>query len=85
MSQDSKLQSFIANPNISLWKLTIPMAVGLFVNSIYILVDTYFLAAKLNICYFCIRLCNAILFYHYGNHFWPCCWHTTIAQYLETR
>ena len=47
MSQDSKLQSFIANPNISLWKLTIPMAVGLFVNSIYILVDTYFLGSKI--------------------------------------
>lgn len=47
MTQDSKLQSFIANPNLSLWKLTIPMAVGLFVNSIYILVDTYFLGSKI--------------------------------------
>jgi putative MATE family efflux protein len=47
MSKDSKLQSFIQNPNISLWKLTIPMAVGLFVNSIYILVDTYFLGSKI--------------------------------------
>jgi putative MATE family efflux protein len=47
MSQDSKLQSFINNPNISLWKLTIPMAIGLFVNSIYILVDTYFLGSKI--------------------------------------
>ena len=47
MSTDSKLQSFIQNPNISLWKLTIPMAIGLFVNSIYILVDTYFLGSKI--------------------------------------
>lgn len=47
MSQTSKLQSFIANPNISLWKLTIPMTIGLFVNSIYILVDTYFLGSKI--------------------------------------
>ncbi len=47
MSQDSKLQSFIQNPNISLWKLTIPMTIGLFVNSIYILVDTYFLGSKI--------------------------------------
>jgi len=47
MSKDSKLQSFIQNPNISLWKLTIPMAIGLFVNSIYILVDTYFLGSKI--------------------------------------
>ena len=47
MSQSSKLQSFIENPNISLWKLTIPMTIGLFVNSIYILVDTYFLGSKI--------------------------------------
>ena len=47
MLQDSKLQSFIQNPNISLWKLTIPMTIGLFVNSIYILVDTYFLGSKI--------------------------------------
>jgi len=47
MSSNSKLQSFIQNPNISLWKLTIPMTIGLFVNSIYILVDTYFLGSKI--------------------------------------
>ena len=47
MSTNSKLQSFIQNPNISLWKLTIPMTIGLFVNSIYILVDTYFLGSKI--------------------------------------
>ena len=47
MNRDSKLQAFINNPNISLWKLTIPMAIGLFVNSIYILVDTYFLGSKI--------------------------------------
>ena len=47
MQTDSKLQSFINNPNISLWKLTIPMAIGLFVNSIYILVDTYFLGSMI--------------------------------------
>ncbi|MBC21462.1 MAG: hypothetical protein CMG54_00925 [Candidatus Marinimicrobia bacterium] len=47
MAKDSKLQSFIANPNLSLWKLAIPMAVGLFINSIYVLVDTYFLGSKI--------------------------------------
>lgn len=47
MSKDSRLQSFIQNPNVSLWKLTVPMAIGLFVNSIYILVDTYFLGSKI--------------------------------------
>ena len=47
MHQDSKLSTFIENPNISLWKLTIPMMNGLFVNSIYILVDTYFLGTKI--------------------------------------
>jgi len=43
----NKLDSFIKNPRISLWKLTIPMMLGLFVNSIYILVDTYFVGSML--------------------------------------
>ncbi len=47
MQPDSKLEAFIANPYTSLWKLTIPMTIGLFVNSIYILVDTYFLGTKI--------------------------------------
>tara|TARA_B110000014_G_C20124754_1_gene598194 strand:- start:295 stop:1659 length:1365 start_codon:yes stop_codon:yes gene_type:complete len=47
MQTDSKLEAFIANPYKSLWKLTIPMTIGLFVNSIYILVDTYFLGSKI--------------------------------------
>ena len=47
MISNSKLESFIANPRISLWKLTIPMMLGLFVNSIYILVDTYFVGSIL--------------------------------------
>ena len=47
MATKNKLESFIENPRISLWKLTIPMAIGLFVNSIYILVDTYFLGSKI--------------------------------------
>ena len=47
MAPNSKLESFIANPRISLWKLTIPMMLGLFVNSIYILVDTYFVGSML--------------------------------------
>ena len=47
MQPDSKLEAFIANPYKSLWKLTIPMTIGLFVNSIYILVDTYFLGTKI--------------------------------------
>lgn len=47
MAAKNKLESFIANPRISLWKLTIPMMLGLFVNSIYILVDTYFVGSML--------------------------------------
>ena len=47
MSSKSKLDLFIANPRMSLWKLTIPMMLGLFVNSIYILVDTYFVGSML--------------------------------------
>ena len=47
MTAKNKLNSFIANPRISLWKLTIPMMLGLFVNSIYILVDTYFVGNML--------------------------------------
>ena len=47
MSSKSKLNLFIANPRMSLWKLTIPMMLGLFVNSIYILVDTYFVGSML--------------------------------------
>ena len=47
MTVKNKLESFIENPRISLWKLTIPMMLGLFVNSIYILVDTYFVGSML--------------------------------------
>ena len=47
MAVENKLESFIANPRIALWKLTIPMMFGLFVNSIYILVDTYFVGSML--------------------------------------
>ena len=47
MAAKNKLESFIKNPRISLWKLTIPMMFGLFVNSIYILVDTYFVGSML--------------------------------------
>ena len=47
MAAKNKLESFIENPRISLWKLTIPMMFGLFVNSIYILVDTYFVGSML--------------------------------------
>ena len=46
MATKSKLNSFIENPRASLWKLAIPMMIGLFVNSIYILVDTYFIGSK---------------------------------------
>ena len=49
MSKDSKLSEFVAHPNRSLWKLAIPMTLGLFVNSIYILVDTYFIGNIPNI------------------------------------
>ena len=43
MNKESKLSEFVAHPNRSLWKLALPMTIGLFVNSIYILVDTYFI------------------------------------------
>ena len=46
MASESKLNAFIENPRASLWKLAIPMMIGLFVNSIYILVDTYFIGSK---------------------------------------
>lgn len=47
MQTESKIDSFIKNPRKSLWKLTIPMMLSLLVNSIYILVDTYFVGSRL--------------------------------------
>ena len=42
MKNKSKLSEFIENPNRSLWRLALPMTLGLFVNSIYVLADLYF-------------------------------------------
>jgi len=39
----SKLKSFIENPKISLWKLSIPMMLGMSVQAIYMLIDTAFI------------------------------------------
>ena len=47
MAPENKIDIFLKNPRLSLWKLTIPMMLGLFVNSIYILVDTYFVGSRL--------------------------------------
>ena len=47
MAPENKIDVFLKNPRLSLWKLTIPMMLGLFVNSIYILVDTYFVGSRL--------------------------------------
>ena len=49
MQTESKIDSFIKNPRKSLWKLTIPMMLSLLVNSIYILVDTYFVGSRLGV------------------------------------
>ena len=47
MHSNNKLETFIENPKRALWKLTIPMMLGLFVNSIYMLVDTFFVGSKI--------------------------------------
>jgi len=39
----SKLKNFIENPKISLWKLSIPMMLGMSVQAIYMLIDTAFI------------------------------------------
>ena len=39
----NKLKSFIENPKISLWKLSIPMMLGMSVQAIYMLIDTAFI------------------------------------------
>ena len=44
MKNKSKLSEFIENPNRSLWRLALPMTLGLFVNSIYVLADLYFVS-----------------------------------------
>ena len=38
-----KLEEFIKNPKISLWKLSIPMMLGMSVQAIYMLIDTAFI------------------------------------------
>ena len=40
---DNKLDSFINNPEKSLWKLSIPMMLGMSVQAIYMLIDTAFI------------------------------------------
>jgi len=49
MQTESKIDSFIKNPRKSLWKLTVPTMLSLLVNSIYILVDTYFVGSRLGV------------------------------------
>ena len=36
----SKKEEFIANPKKALWKLSIPMMLGMSVQSLYMLIDT---------------------------------------------
>ena len=40
---NSRLQKFIDNPTLSLWKLSIPMMFGMSVQAIYMLIDTAFI------------------------------------------
>ena len=39
----NKLDEFIKNPQISLWKLSLPMMLGMSVQAIYMLIDTAFI------------------------------------------
>ena len=39
----NRLEEFINNPKISLWKLSIPMMLGMSVQAIYMLIDTAFI------------------------------------------
>ena len=41
--KNNRLQEFIDNPKISLWKLSIPMMLGMSVQAIYMLIDTAFI------------------------------------------
>ena len=41
--KESRLEEFIANPKKALWKLSIPMILGMAVQAIYMLVDTAFI------------------------------------------
>ena len=43
MNKKNRLEEFIANPELSLWKLSIPMILGMMVNALYILIDTAFI------------------------------------------
>ena len=39
----NRLEKFIKSPKLSLWKLSIPMILGMSVQAIYILIDTAFI------------------------------------------
>ena len=41
--KESRLEEFIADPKKALWKLSIPMMLGMAVQAIYMLVDTAFI------------------------------------------
>ena len=43
MNTKNRLEEFIAKPELSLWKLSIPMILGMMVNAMYILIDTAFI------------------------------------------
>ena len=45
-SNKNKKQEFIDNPKKALWKLSIPMMLGMSVQSIYMLIDTLFIRFK---------------------------------------
>ena len=43
MNKQNKLEEFINNPKASLWKLSVPMMLGMSVQAIYMLIDTAFI------------------------------------------
>ena len=42
-AKESRLEEFVSNPRKALWKLALPMMVGMMVQAIYLLVDTAFI------------------------------------------
>ena len=44
VQKTSRKEEFIKYPNISLWKLALPMMLGMSVNAIYMMIDMFFIA-----------------------------------------
>ena len=44
MKKESRLKEFINSPSKALWKLSIPMMLGMSVNAFYLIVDFYFIS-----------------------------------------